>query len=125
MFVCALTLHVRLEKKTDFLHKLSDEIAPLLTRSPGALEFLVLQDDIELDRFLVLSLWQTREEVVRYCAAGLNPTKLILEPYLTFPTGVGTYRVEDIVPRYVGTSESRPRTKGDSGVPELKIVRRR
>ena len=51
MFVCALTLHVRLEKKTDFLHKLSDEIAPLLTRSPGALEFLVLQDDIELDRF--------------------------------------------------------------------------
>lgn len=125
MFGFTLTLHVRLERKTEFLGKALNEIALILKRSAGSLEFLVLQDDIELDKFLILSLWQTREHAKGYHATGYNKTKSILEPYLTLPLLVRTYRVEDTIPRSLGTLQPEPPAMDHVNPAELKIVHRR
>ncbi len=120
MFVSTLVVHVRLEKKKQLLQKLAEEVAPLVKRSPGALEFLVLQDDVDVDRFVVLSMWQTREDIARYHSTGCKSTKLILQPYLTFATTLHTYRVEDTIP---GCRGARPEP-GPTLV-EPKVSRRR
>jgi quinol monooxygenase YgiN len=111
MFGCAITLHIRHEKKAELLQRMSQQLVPALNQTAGAHELVVLQDDIELDRFLILTLWDTREDAERYRATGYEMTKSVLEPYLTLPPMVRTYKVDDTVPRSLGipTAEQMPR----------------
>ncbi|MGC2112192.1 MAG: hypothetical protein WA655_21920 [Candidatus Korobacteraceae bacterium] len=81
---------------------MSNQIVPALNQAAGAHELVVLQDDIELDRFLILTLWETREEAELYRVTGYNTTKSILEPYLTLPPMVRTYKVDDTVTGTLG-----------------------
>jgi len=125
MFGCAMTLRVRLEKKTGFVGKLSHEVVPILKRHPGAVELMVFQDDIELDKFVVVSLWQTREHAEQYRAVGYQSTTAILKPYLTFPPAVHIYRLDSTVPRTLGTLQAEEKAPDQAKSPELKIVYRR
>ena len=55
----------------------------------------MLQDEIEVDKLLVVSLWRTRDDAARYHAGSFEKIKSAVEPYLTFPVKLRTYKVED------------------------------
>jgi len=105
MFGRVLTLHVRLEKRPELDRKFQQEVIPLLKRSAGLLEFLMLQDDVEVDKILLFCLWQTREDAERHHLADYAKVKAILEPYLTFPPAVHTYKVDTATPWWLPPPE--------------------
>ena len=97
MFGRVLTLHVRLEKKPEFSQKISPEIASILKSSPGLQQVTVLQDEVELDKFLIVTLWKTREDAERYHRAHFDRMCSIIEPYLTFPPMLNKFKVDESI----------------------------
>ncbi len=95
MFGRVLTLQVRLEKRPDLDRKMEKDVVPIMQRSAGLLDVMVLQDEIELDKILILSLWESRADLIRYHAATHSKVKAMLEPYLTYPPVVHMYKVDE------------------------------
>ncbi len=95
MFGRVLTLQVRLEKMPDLDRKMEKEVVPIMRSSSGLLDVMVLQDEIEVDKILILSLWESREDLDRYHVATYSKVKALLEPYLTYPPAVHMYKVDD------------------------------
>jgi len=104
-----------LEKRPEFDRKFSKEIVPFLARSTGLIELLMLQDDIELDTILVFSLWKTREDAERYQRSDFAKIQSVLEPYLTFPPAVHTYKVNTGNPMGLPASMFQPETMTHEG----------
>ncbi len=101
MYARVLSLHVRLERRQQMIRKTLAEIAPILKRSPGALQVLVMQHEAELDNVLILSIWKTREDIERYHANHFERMKAVLKPYITFPPTVTVYRIDESLPSVV------------------------
>ena len=98
MFGRVLTLHVRLEKRPELDCQMVKEVIPIIKRSAGLIEILVLQDEVDLDKLLIISFWKTREDADRYHARFFDKVKAMMEPYVTFPPAMRMYKVEDGVP---------------------------
>lgn len=125
MFARVLTLHVRLEKRPELTGKILKEVIPVVKRANGPIDILVLQDEIELDKILVVSLWETREDAHRYHAAAYGKVKSILEPYLTFPPDLRMYNVDESVPWHRLTPQSDAALLGREDRQALKIMNSR
>ena len=59
MFARMLTLHARLEKKPELAAKIFKNVIPIVKHLAGPVDVLVLHDEVELDRIVVMSLWKT------------------------------------------------------------------
>jgi heme-degrading monooxygenase HmoA len=95
MFGRVLTLQVRLEKKPEMDRIMNKEVLPLIQRAAGLLDVVVLQDEIELDKLLVLTLWNSREDLERYHVASYAKVKSVLEPFLIYPPSVRMFKVHE------------------------------
>jgi heme-degrading monooxygenase HmoA len=99
MYARVLTLHVRLEKKPELARKILKHVLPLIKRSGlSPLSIFVLQDEVEVDKVLVVSLWETKDDAHRYQAILYERVKAILDPYLTFAPALRNYKVDESAP---------------------------
>jgi quinol monooxygenase YgiN len=107
MFGRVVTLHVRLEKKSELRRKLAQEILPLLRSSPGFLQVVILQDETELDRVTVVSLWKTREAAQLFHNTYYAKVRATLEPFLTFAPALRSCTVDETI-SYLPIAASEP-----------------
>jgi heme-degrading monooxygenase HmoA len=122
MFARVLTLHVRLEKKAELANKVLQEGVPIIKRSASPVEIFVLQDETDLDQLVVVSLWESKQDADRYQAASYEKVKAVLQPYLTFPPVLRTYKVDDTAPWNLLTAQSGASLLSKPKRPQLRIV---
>lgn len=97
MFARVLELTVKAEKKPDFIKKTKVEVVPILNKQKGFVEILALENEIELTKALVITLWQTKLDAERYEKETFPKVKQILEPFLAVPPFVRLFNVEETI----------------------------
>ena len=77
--------------------KTKAEIMPILNKQKGFVEILALENEIELTKSLIITLWQTKLDAERYEKETFPKVKQILEPFLTVPPVVKIFNVEETI----------------------------
>lgn len=97
MFARVLEFTVKAEKKPEFIKKTKTEVLPILNKQKGFVEILALENEIELTKSLVITLWQTKLDAERYEKETFPKVKQIVEPFLTVPAVVKLFNVEETI----------------------------
>ena len=97
MFARTLELTVKVEKKPDFIKKVKAEILPVLHRQVGFVQMLAFENEIELNKALVVRLWYTQADAERYEKQTFPKIKQILEPFLVTAPVMKVYKVEETI----------------------------
>lgn len=97
MFARVLEFTVKAEKKPEFIKKTKMEVLPILNRQTGFVEILALENEIELTKSLVITLWHTKLDAERYEKETFPRIKQIVEPFLTVPPVVKLFNVEETI----------------------------
>jgi heme-degrading monooxygenase HmoA len=95
MFARLLELNVRVEKRTELLKKVREEIIPTLKRQIGYMDMVVLENDLEPHRPFVITLWQTKLDMERYEKEAFPKVRAILDHFLYVPPLVKHCKVEE------------------------------
>lgn len=98
MLVRTLSFNVRLEKKSELIQKAQSELVPLVRQSGSPAEMLILQDDREPDRVLILTFWKSRNALLNYEEKAYPKVKALLESYSTLPPTSRLYRMDESFP---------------------------
>jgi heme-degrading monooxygenase HmoA len=78
--------------KTRILHEtIQNKLLPILRVQPGFVDEIVLQSDVEPDRFLTLSFWKTREQAELYNQQTYSAVKEVLRASLETDPVVRTF----------------------------------
>jgi heme-degrading monooxygenase HmoA len=119
MFARVLTLYVRLEKKLELANRIIQDVIPLLQRTVGPLDVFVLQDEKDVDRMVVMSLWRSKEDADRHHVSSYEKVTSILQPYLTMPPLLRTYRVDDASPLNLLAQHPHAAADSEERMPQL------
>jgi heme-degrading monooxygenase HmoA len=80
--------------KTRILNEtIQNRLLPILRVQPGFVDEIVLESDVEPDRFLTLSFWKTREQAERYHQETYPGVKEVLLASLETDPVVRTFNV--------------------------------
>ncbi|HEY1272709.1 MAG TPA: hypothetical protein VGF08_12015 [Terriglobales bacterium] len=99
MFARALELTLKVEKKQELIRKAKADILPILHKQQGFADILALENEIELTKVLVITLWHTKLDAERYARDMFPKIKEMFEPFLMVPPGVKVYTVEETISR--------------------------
>ncbi len=99
MFARTLELTVKVDKKPELINRAQTEIMPILNRQKGFVNIFVFENDVELTKVLITTLWQTKLDQERYERDAFPMIKHIIEPFQTAPPVVKLYRVEETIYR--------------------------
>ena len=94
MFARKLEFDLVLIKKDEFLHKVREEVLPMLKKQDGFIDVLGLTNEIKVEKALMISLWETREKALQYEKTVFPNIMSLLKPYLISPITVTPYMVE-------------------------------
>ena len=97
MFARTLELTVRDAKKPELMKKIKNEILPILNKQVGFVETFALENEVEMNKCVVLSFWHTKVDAERYEKDTFPKIKQLLEPFLVVPPIVKTFNVEETV----------------------------
>ncbi|HKW65906.1 MAG TPA: hypothetical protein VJP04_01375 [Terriglobales bacterium] len=101
MFARMLEGNLKLEKKTDFLKKMREEIMPILKRQTGFADIIGLEHDTKPEKFCFLTLWHTKADAERYERETFPKLNEMIKPYLIMPVVVNTFKVETTISEHV------------------------
>jgi heme-degrading monooxygenase HmoA len=97
MFARTLELMVKAEKKPELIKKAKADILPVLHKQIGFAHVFALENEVELNKALVVTLWHTKMDAERYERETFLKIKQILEPFLVAPPVVKFYNVEETI----------------------------
>ena len=97
MFARTLELTVKAEKKPEFIKKAKAEILPVLYKQVGFVQIFALENEVELNKAFIVTLWHTKMDAERYEREIFPKIKQIMEPFLVVPPVVKFYGVEETI----------------------------
>jgi hypothetical protein len=97
MFARTLELTVKVGKKPEMINRAKTEIMPILDKQKGFVSIFVFENEVELTKVLITTMWQTKLDEERYERDAFPMIKHIIEPFLLAPPIVKTYRVEETI----------------------------
>lgn len=97
MFARTLELTVKAEKKPEFIKKAKVEILPVLYKQIGFVQIFALENEVELNKAFIVTLWYTKMDAERYDREVFPKIKQILEPFLMVAPVVKFYGVEETI----------------------------
>jgi hypothetical protein len=105
VFVRTLSFNVRLERKAELTRLAKREIIPLVRQSASPGELLILQDDHEPDRVLIMTFWKDRNSLLNYEEHAFPKIKALLGPFFTLPPTSRVYQTDNTFPWDLFVSE--------------------
>jgi hypothetical protein len=97
MFARTLELTVKAEKKPELIKKAKVEILPVLYKQLGFVQVFALENEVELNKAFIVTLWYTKMDAERYEREIFPKIKQVLEPFLVVPPVVKFYAVEETI----------------------------
>jgi hypothetical protein len=102
--------------KTKILNEtIHNKLLPILRVQPGFVDEIVLESDVEPDRFLTLSFWKTREQAELYNQETYPAVKEVLLASLETDPVVRTFNVASSTTRNIPWAGRRRARLGRSG----------
>jgi len=101
MFARKLEFDLMLVKKEEFLRKVRDEVLPILKKQPGFIDVLGLTDELKVEKTLLISLWETKENALKYEKEVFPKITAMLKPYLLKPFVVTPCVVETTISQHI------------------------
>jgi len=95
MFARILEAGVKLERKTEFIKVIKNEVLPILKKQTGFLEVLpFFPENAENKTVFNISLWATKADAERYQKEVYPKVYEILKPFLTSPVTTQPFALE-------------------------------
>ena len=97
-----------LNKKDEFLRKFRDEVLPILRKQDGFIDILGLTNEIRVEKAIIISLWDTREQALKYEQTMFPKITDMLKPYMMSRFTVTPYMVETTVSEHILSPAVKP-----------------
>ncbi len=94
MFARMLEFKVKPEVQKDFLNAVRNEVMPLMTKQTGFFDLLAFRAETNLEKHIVISLWNRKMDAEKYETEKFLKVNEILRPYLHTPITVTPHEVE-------------------------------
>ena len=104
MFARKLEFDLMLVKKDEFLRKLRNEVLPILKRQQGFIDVLGLTDELKVEKTLLISLWDSKEDASRFEKEVFPKITALLKPYQLTPFVVTRCIVETTISEHILTT---------------------
>lgn len=101
MFARKLEFDLMLVEKEEFLRKVRDEVLPILKNQAGFLDILGLTDELKVEKTLLISLWETKDDALKYEKEVFPKITAMLKPYLLKPFIVTPCVVETTISQHI------------------------
>lgn len=82
MFARKLEFGLMLVKKEEFLRKVRDEVLPILKKQAGFIDILGLTEELKVEKTLLISLWDSKEQALKYEKEVFPKIVAMLKPYM-------------------------------------------
>ena len=95
MFTRTIELTLEANTKPEFFKKFKAEVLPILKKTPGFFDLLVLEHDAEMNKIFFLSFWETKKNAEYYEKEWYPKVKAIIEPFFATPPAVKYWTLEE------------------------------
>lgn len=95
MFTRTIELNLKPETKPAFFKKFKAEVLPILKKTPGFFDLVLLENETEINKIFTISFWETKKNAEYYEKEWYPKVKAILEPFFLTPPVVKFHMVEE------------------------------
>ena len=81
MFTRTIELTLKMNMKPEFFKKFKAEVVPILKKTPGFFDLVVLEHDTDVNKVFFLSFWETKKYAEYYEKEWYPKVKTIIEPF--------------------------------------------
>ena len=95
MFTRTIELNLKPDNKPAFFNKFKTEVTPILKKTPGFFDIVVLENVTVPNKVVTISFWENQKHAENYEKQWYPKAKTILDPYFATPPIVQYYNVEE------------------------------
>ena len=95
MFTRVIEISLKQDNKPVFFKKFKAEVLPILKKTPGFFDLIVLEHETEVNKIIAISFWETKKNADYYVKEWYPKVNAIVEPFLQAPPLVKLYTVEE------------------------------
>jgi len=95
MFTRTIELNLKPETKPAFFKKFKAEVLPILKKTPGFFDVVVLENENELTKIFTISFWETKKHAEYYEKEWYPKVKAMIETFFANPPVVKYYTLEE------------------------------
>ena len=95
MFTRTIEVNLKHDTKPAFFKKLKAEVLPILKKTPGFFDIVVLENETEQNKIFTVSFWETKKNAEYYEKEWYPKVKAIIETFFVTPPVVKYYTLEE------------------------------
>jgi heme-degrading monooxygenase HmoA len=95
MFTRTIEVNLNHDTKPAFLKKFKAEVLPILKKTPGFFDVVVLENQTDVNKVFTISFWETQKNAEYYEKEWYPKVKAIIETFFATPPVVKYYTVEE------------------------------
>jgi heme-degrading monooxygenase HmoA len=95
MLTRTIELTLKTNMNPEFFKKFKAEVVPILKKTPGFFDLVVLEHDTEVNKVFFLSFWETKKNAEYYEKEFYPKVKTIIEPFYTATPVVRYWTLEE------------------------------
>jgi len=95
MFTRTIEVNLKPDNKPAFFNKFKAEVMPILKKTPGFFDIVILENVTVPTKITTVSFWETQKRAETYEKEWYPKVKAILDPLFATPPVVGYYTVEE------------------------------
>ena len=81
--------------KPAFFKKFKAEVLPILKKTPGFFDLVLLENETEINKIFTISFWETKKNAEYWEKEWYPKVKAMIEPFFHTPPVVRYYTVEE------------------------------
>ena len=95
MFTRTIEVNLKHDTKPAFFKKFKAEVLPILKKTPGFFDIVVLENETEQNKIFTIKLWETKKNAEYYEKEWYPKVKAIIETFFVTPPVVKYYTLEE------------------------------
>ena len=95
MFTRTIELTLKTNMKPEFFKKFKAEAVPILKKTPGFFDVVVLENETEPTKIFCISFWETKKHAQSYETEWYPKVKAMIEIFFANPPVVKYYTLEE------------------------------
>jgi heme-degrading monooxygenase HmoA len=95
MFTRTIEVNLKHDMKPAFFKKFKAEVLPILKKTPGFFDVVVLENETETNKIFTISFWETKKNAEYYEKEWYPKVKAIIDTFFVTPPVVKYYTLEE------------------------------
>ena len=95
MFTRTIEVNLKHDTKPAFFKKFKAEVMPILKKTPGFFDIVVLENENEPNKIFTVSFWETKKHAEYYEKDWYPKVKAMIETFFANPPVVKYYTLEE------------------------------